>query len=208
LNAATSLLVATTAVDAAELAGTQASVDAATTLVDALPAGVAKTDLSDRLDAVQVVIDDAVALAAAITAGNLALTAYTVAGGLEAGALWIALDDAITAAVTIDITAATTALNAATSLLVATAAVDAAVIAETQAAVTSARTLVNALPTGDAKAALVELGREVTCLLYRRRGGARRRAAGSRGNLVRHRAVPFVPRAIASSVEKRRQMPR
>ena len=157
--------VATDAVFAAETSGLQADVTSAFTLVNALVGSAAKTALIVRLTTVQATIDAAAALAAAITAGNAALAAYTTAGGLVADTVYTDLDAALTASPqsTATIVAATTALTTATGVLTAaaaalaaaTASVVAAETAVTQASVTSASALVNALTNGAAKTALL-----------------------------------------------------
>ncbi|WP_433944274.1 S-layer homology domain-containing protein [Paenibacillus sp. SN-8-1] len=75
----TQLTLATTAVEKAEGSKVQADVDAAKKLVDALPAGTAKSALQERLVKVQKAIDDAAAIAA-LTKYLTTATQYSYSG--------------------------------------------------------------------------------------------------------------------------------
>jgi len=171
LNAATTALInltaATAAVVAAEAVDTQASVDTASALVTALPDGAAKTALVARLAVVQAAIDAAIAAAALAAATDAVVAAETSSAQADvtsASALVTALPDgnaktALVARLAV-VQAAIDAAIAAAALAAATAAVVAAEAAVTQVSVNSATTLVNALPAGVAKTAL--LGRLAT----------------------------------------------
>jgi len=161
LDAATDLLVATAAVVAAETSVAQADVTSASALVAALPAGADKTALEARLVTVQAAIDAAAGLAAAITAATTAVTAAETSAAqadvTSASALVAALpagaDKTALEARLVIVQAAIDA--AAAAVTAATNAVLAAETAVTQVSVTSASTLVNALPAGTAKTALL-----------------------------------------------------
>jgi hypothetical protein len=149
------------AVAAAEASEDQTDVDYARTLVSALPDGVAKSALSDRLDAVQASIDaaaKAAAIAAAIAAidGLPELSAMTLADKADVEAARGLVDTAKNdhGAVDEDITNLAT-LEVAEAFMTDLEAADAAVaVAEAsrlQSDFDAAQTLVNDLPVGAAR---------------------------------------------------------
>ena len=159
------LKAATTAVLAAEASGTQADVNTARPLVEALTDGSAKSDLSARLDAVQTAIDEDTAKAEAIAAAVSAIAALPAPGDLTlddaadvAAArelVEIARDDY--GAVKADITNLAKLVTAEETIAALEAATDAVLTAEAsgeQTDVFVARALVGLLPDGAAKSAL------------------------------------------------------
>ncbi|MGI6154264.1 MAG: Ig-like domain-containing protein, partial [Christensenellaceae bacterium] len=160
-GAITALKGATTAVEAAEDSKEQADVDTARGLVADLPEGGAKSDLKDRLDAVQAAIDKEAAIADAIAAidGLPAPGALTLdhEGAVEAARDLVntAIDDHGAEADDINnLQDLVDAEGAITALKEATTAVEAAEDSKEQADVDTARGLVADLPEGGARDAL------------------------------------------------------
>ena len=136
---------ATAAVVTAETTPTQGNVNAAQTLVTALPNGAAKTALQDRITAVQAIID---ATAAVVTAE----TTPTQGNVGAAQTLVTALPADVAPATTK--TALQGRITAVQAIINATAAVVTAEGSKSSTDIATAQGLVTALPTGTAKTAL------------------------------------------------------
>ncbi|MEK5209512.1 RCC1 domain-containing protein [Psychrobacillus sp. FSL H8-0510] len=159
INLATQIATATTSVVKAEGSKLQVDVTAALTLVNALPTGTEKTSLTNRLNAVQKAIDDAKALATQIA------TATTAVVKAEGSKLQVDVTTARTHVnelpsgvdktnLTNRLDMVQTAINLANQIATVTTFVVKAEESKLQEDVTSALTLVNALPTGTEKTSL------------------------------------------------------